>query len=30
MTKHIFPQGALELVILRILQNTANHGWGIA
>lgn len=30
MAKHIFPQGALELVILRILQGAANHGWGIA
>ncbi len=30
MTKHIFPQGALELVILRVLQNAPNHGWGIA
>lgn len=30
MTKHIFPQGALELVILRILSCGSNHGWGIA
>ena len=30
MTKHIFPQGALELVILRVLKNGSNHGWGIS
>ncbi len=30
MTKHIFPQGALELVIMRILQSHPEHGWGIA
>ena len=30
MTKHIFPQGALELIILRVLRTAPNHGWGIA
>ncbi|MCG8528624.1 MAG: PadR family transcriptional regulator [Opitutales bacterium] len=30
MTKHLFPQGALELVILRILNAGPEHGWGIA
>ena len=30
MAKHIFPQGALELIILRVLRTEPNHGWGIA
>ncbi len=30
MTKHIFPQGALEMVVLRVLRAEPNHGWGIA
>ena len=29
MTKRIFPQGALELVIMRVLRGGSNHGWGI-
>lgn len=30
MAKHIFPQGALELLILRVLAGGTQHGWGIA
>lgn len=30
MAKHIFPQGALELLILRVLAGSTHHGWGIA
>ena len=30
MPKHIFPQGALELMILRVIAQGSFHGWGIA
>ena len=30
MGKHGFPQGALELLILKVLSNGEEHGWGIA
>lgn len=30
MTKHIFPQGALELLILRVLAGGTQQSWGIA
>ncbi len=30
MTKHVFPQGALEMLILKVLSNGKEHGWGIA
>ncbi|MBL4575794.1 MAG: PadR family transcriptional regulator [Opitutaceae bacterium] len=30
MTKHVFPQGALEMLIMKVLSNGSHHGWGIA
>jgi len=30
MTKHVFPQGALEMLIMKVLSNGLHHGWGIA
>lgn len=30
MTKHIFPQGALEMLIMKVISNGSYHGWGIA
>jgi transcriptional regulator len=30
MTKHVFPQGALEMLIMKVLSHGLHHGWGIA
>ncbi len=30
MTKHVFPQGALEMLIMKVLSSGSHHGWGIA
>lgn len=30
MAKPVFPQGALEMLIMKVLANGTHHGWGIA
>ncbi|MCG8528626.1 MAG: PadR family transcriptional regulator [Opitutales bacterium] len=30
MTNHVFPKGALEMLIMKVLSNGSHHGWGIA
>lgn len=30
MAKHGFPQGTLEMMIMKVISSGSHHGWGIA